>query len=229
MRKKGPIVFLHCCANSKSANLSPARKIIRANLNPSKVYNIWMIIRSGFYSFLASFVLFVQHFIVDFTISFPKNSLSLFCRWHREGGGKQIKWQMVTRGGRGVKKCLFCGDVIFEWPLLNLIFSSLATWWRHYFLLTSAFTWWRHQKSGKNGNRHCVWTKSRGEMVDPSVFSVLGNSLQKNTFRWPDRCQFCWRQHFFCSKSGIDVIWRHVTSRRYYDVKLGENVSLLHI
>ena len=39
----------------------------------------------------------------------------------------------------------------------------------------------------------------------------------------------CWRHHILWSKIKNDVMWRHVTSRRHHDIKLGRNVSFLGI
>ena len=47
---------------------------------------------------------------------FTGNSLSPFTPVTWEGGGKPKIVTNGDKGGRGVKKSHFCGDVIFEWP-----------------------------------------------------------------------------------------------------------------
>ncbi len=48
---------------------------------------------------------------------FTGNSLSPFAPVTWEGGGKPKIVTNGDKGGRGVKKSHFCGDVIFERPL----------------------------------------------------------------------------------------------------------------
>ena len=91
--------------------------------------------------------------------------------------------------------------------MTSLFFADVSI-----FLLTSS-------KIRQNRKSSLCLNEKSWRNGSPLIFLVLGNSLQKNTFRWPERYHFCWRQHFFCSKSGNHVIWRHVTSRRYHEVK----------
>jgi hypothetical protein len=44
----------------------------------------------------------------------------------REGGGKPKIVTNGDKGGRGVKKSHFCGDVIFERPLIDLDLREIA-------------------------------------------------------------------------------------------------------
>ena len=57
--------------------------------------------------------------LIIFLQSFIGNSLSPFAPVTGEGGGKPKIVTNGDKGGRGVKKSHFCGDVIFERPLIK--------------------------------------------------------------------------------------------------------------
>ena len=54
-----------------------------------------------------------------------KKSFSPFAMVTWGSGGQLDEWQTVTRGEEGSKSDQFCGDVIFEWPLVKISHFSV--------------------------------------------------------------------------------------------------------